>query len=92
MPTSEAGDCQYFCCQSPKYEQNDYRWSFGFFMLGTLAINQLLMPVSPRHMGSKAKYRCHLGMLKVHKLIHSHLNFMKLENNGPAGECLNNNH
>ena len=42
-------------------------------------------------MGGKAKSRCHLGMLKVNKLKHSHLNVMKLENYGPTGECLNNN-
>ncbi len=47
-------------------------------------------------MGSKAKYRCCLGMLKVKKIVnrlrHSYLNVMKLENYGPTGECLNNNH
>jgi hypothetical protein len=39
-------------------------------------------------MGGKAKCRCHFGMLKVSRLRHSHLN-VKLENDGPNGECLN---
>jgi hypothetical protein len=44
-------------------------------------------------MDSKAKSRCHLGMLKVNKFKgHSSLNLKKLENYGPMGECLNNNH
>ncbi len=43
-------------------------------------------------MSGKAKSRCHLGMLKVNKLRQSYLNVMKLENYGPKGECLNNNH
>jgi hypothetical protein len=40
----------------------------------------------------KAKSGCHLGMLKVNKLRHSYLNVMKLENYGPTGGCLNDNH
>jgi hypothetical protein len=43
-------------------------------------------------MGSKAKSRCRSGMLKVNKWRHSYLNAMKLENYGPVGECLKNNH
>jgi len=43
-------------------------------------------------MGGKAKCRCQLGMLKVNKFRHSNLNLMKLENYGPTGECLKNNH
>jgi len=43
-------------------------------------------------MGVKANSRCRLDMLKVHKLRHSSLNVTKLENYGPTGECLNNNH
>ncbi len=43
-------------------------------------------------MGSKAKSRCRLGMLKVNKMKHSYLNVMKFENYGLTGECLNNNH
>jgi hypothetical protein len=43
-------------------------------------------------MGGKAKSRGHLAMLKINKLRHSYLNAMKLENYGPTGECLNNNH
>ncbi len=43
-------------------------------------------------MGGKAKCRCRLGMLKLNKLRHNYLNVMKLENYGPTGECLNNNH
>ena len=42
-------------------------------------------------MGGKAKSRCRLGILKVNKLRHSYISVMNLENNGPAGECLNNN-
>ncbi len=34
--------------------------------------------------GSKAKSRCRLGMIKVNKLSHNPLNVMKLENYGPA--------
>ncbi len=41
---------------------------------------------------AKAKSRCHLGMLNVKKLSHSHLNIMKLENYNPTGKCLNNKH
>jgi hypothetical protein len=36
-------------------------------------------------MGNKAKSKCPLGMLKVNKLRHIHLNVMKLENYGPTG-------
>jgi hypothetical protein len=37
--------------------------------------------------------RCHLGMLMVNKLRHSHINVMKLENYWPrGGGCLNSNH
>ncbi len=43
-------------------------------------------------MGGKAKSRCRLGMLKVNKLRHNSHDVMKLENYGPTGECLNNNH
>ncbi len=43
-------------------------------------------------MGSKAKYTCHLGMLKVNNLRHSYLNVMKLGNYCPKGKCLNNDH
>jgi hypothetical protein len=41
-------------------------------------------------MGGKGKSRFHMGMLN--KLRYSYLNVMKLENYGPTGECLNNNH
>jgi len=40
----------------------------------------------------KAKSRHCLGMLRANKLRHNSLNVMKLENYGPTGECLNNNH
>jgi hypothetical protein len=43
-------------------------------------------------MGGKAKSRCCLGKQNVHRLWHSYLKVMKLENYGPTGECLNNNH
>ncbi len=38
-------------------------------------------------MGSKAKSRCHLGMLKLNKSRHSNLNVIKLENYGPT-DCV----
>ncbi len=41
---------------------------------------------------TKAKSRSHLVMLKINKLRHSYLNAKKLDNYGPKGECLNNNH
>ncbi len=43
-------------------------------------------------MGSKAKSRCHFGMLKANKLRHGCFNVMKLENYGPTGKSLNSNH
>jgi hypothetical protein len=43
-------------------------------------------------MGGTAKSRCRLGMLKVNKFRQSYHNVMKLENYGPTGEGLNNNH
>ncbi len=43
-------------------------------------------------MGGKAKSRCRLGMLNTNKLRHSYFNVVKLENYGPAGECLSKNH
>jgi len=43
-------------------------------------------------MGGKINSRCQLGMLKVSKLRHCHLNVMRLKNYDPTGECLNNNH
>ncbi len=41
---------------------------------------------------AKLNLVCPLGMVKVNKLRHSYVNVMKLENYGPTGECLNNNH
>ncbi len=43
-------------------------------------------------LGRKAKFKCPLGMIKVNKFRHSYLNVMRLENYGPTGEYLNNNH
>ncbi len=43
-------------------------------------------------MGDKAKSRCHLGMLRVNTLRQSYFKAMKLEDCGPKGKCLNNNH
>jgi hypothetical protein len=43
-------------------------------------------------MGVKAESRCRLGKQIVNRLRHSYLNEMKLENYGPIGECLKNNH
>jgi hypothetical protein len=43
-------------------------------------------------MGSKAKSRCCLGMLKVSKLRHSYLDVMKLENYGSQGPIITKPH
>jgi hypothetical protein len=43
-------------------------------------------------MGGKAKSRCRLGILKGNKLRQRYLDVMKLEDHGPTGECLNDNH
>jgi len=43
-------------------------------------------------MGSKDKYRCRLGMLKVNSLRRSYLNVKKLENYGTKVKCFTNGH
>ncbi len=43
-------------------------------------------------MGGRTKSGCCLGILKVNYSRHSYFSIMKLENYGPTGECLNNNH